>query len=152
MKKFITISIFIFSTIVYSQINTSYEVIQKRFGGKNIKQLQDEENHFELKQLSTTETIKFTYNENKIVTIIEIESNQTFSNDKYHELAKKLIPKFKLTSSGSNDKLDFYYDSKNEILNIKLYKTPKKLKLNKVIFMSDTKIISEIIPEINKWK
>lgn len=82
--------------------------------------------------------------------MIEVENKQSIDNSRFHILAKEFNPKFKLTSSGNTETINFYYDSKNELLNIKVYKTNKKSELNKVIFISDTNIISEIIPEIKK--
>ncbi|WAC03018.1 hypothetical protein N7U66_05150 [Lacinutrix neustonica] len=37
-------------------------------------------------------------------------------------------------------------------MNIKVYKTSKKSELNKVIFISDTEIISELIPRYKKME
>lgn len=130
----------------------TFEEVQIKFGNKNITESKTDENHFEVKKLNETETIKFTYNFENIATMIEVENKQSINNDRFHKLAKELNPKFKLTSSGNTETLNFYYDSKNEFLNIKVYKTNKKSELNKVIFISDTKIISELIPDIKKWK
>jgi len=152
MKQIITIIFFLTSIISYCQINLTFEEVQIKFGNKNITESKTDENHFEVKKLNETETIKFTYNFENIATMIEVENKQSINNDRFHKLAKELNPKFKLTSSGNTETLNFYYDSKNEFLNIKVYKTNKKSELNKVIFISDTKIISELIPDIKKWK
>ncbi|MGB6268147.1 MAG: hypothetical protein WBF67_03975 [Olleya sp.] len=151
MKQIITVIIFFISIISYSQINLTLEKVQKKFGNKNITESKTDENHFEIKKLSETETIKFTYNTENIVTIIEVEDKESINNDRFHKLTKRLNPKFKLTSKGETKLSDLYYDSKNELLTIKAYKTDKKVDLNKIIFISDTKIILEIIPDVKNW-
>ncbi len=152
MKKIITIIFFLTSVISYSQINFTFEKVQKKFGNKNISESQTDEDHFEVKKLNETETIKFTYNGENIVKMIEIEKKQSIDNDRFHMLTKEFNPKFRLTSSGSTVLSDLYYDSKNELLTIKVYKTDKKAELNKIIFISDTENIIKIIPDIRKWK
>ena len=151
--KLLFTKIFLFISILgYSQINSTFEKVQKKYGNENIKESQLAENHFEIKKLTETETIKFSYNRENIVNIIEIENTQPINNDRFHKLAKELNPNFKLTSSGNSENLIFYYDSKNEFLNIKVYKTKNKAELNKIIFISDQKVIAELIPEIKNWK
>ncbi|WP_299386106.1 hypothetical protein [uncultured Lacinutrix sp.] len=152
MKQIITIIFFLTSIISYSQINLNFEEVQTKFGKKNITESKTDGNHFEVKKLNETETIKFTYNLENIATMIEVENNQSINNDRFHKLAKKFNPKFKLTSSRNTELLNLYYDSKNQLLTIKVYKTNKKTELNKIIFISDTKIILEIIPNIYRWK
>lgn len=152
MKQIITIISLFISLISFSQINLTYEEVQQKFGIENISESQTAENHFEVKKQNESETIKFNYNTENIVIIIEIESKQSIDNHRFHKLVKELNPKFKLTSSGETETINFYYDSKNKLLNIKVYKTSKKSELNKVIFISDTEIISKLIPDIKKWK
>ena len=151
--KLLFTKIFLFISILgYSQINSTFEKVQKKYGNENIKESQLAENHFEIKKLTETETIKFSYNRENIVNIIEVENTQSINNDRFHKLAKELNPNFKLTSSGNSENLIFYYDSKNEFLNIKVYKTKNKAELNKIIFISDQKVMAELIPEIKNWK
>ena len=151
--KLLFTKIFLFISILgYSQINSTFEKVQKKYGNENIEESQLAENHFEIKKLTETETIKFSYNRENIVNIIEVENTQSINNDRFHKLAKELNPNFKLTSSGNSENLIFYYDSKNEFLNIKVYKTKNKAELNKIIFISDQKVIAELIPEIKNWK
>ncbi|MCL7764372.1 hypothetical protein MPF19_13175 [Polaribacter sp. Z014] len=151
--KLLFTKIFLFISILgYSQINSTFEKVQKKYGNENIEESQLTENHFEIKKLTETETIKFSYNRENIVNIIDVENTQPINNDRFHKLAKELNSNFKLTSSGNSENLIFYYDSKNEFLNIKVYKTKNKAKLNKIIFISDQKVIAELIPEIKNWK
>ncbi|MCL8008960.1 hypothetical protein M8845_16130 [Gelidibacter japonicus] len=152
MKQIFTIIFFLLTIINYSQINWTYEKVQKKYGNENITELKIDENHFQVKKLNETETIKFTYNLENIVTMIEVENTQSIDNDRFHKLAKELNPKFNLTSSGKTENSNFYYDSKNGFLNIKVYKTNKKSEMNKIIFISDPKVITELIPDIKNWK
>lgn len=57
-----------------------------------------------------------------------------------------------LTSSETADKMNVYYDSKNQFLNIKFYRTNDKSELYKIVFIADPKIISDLIPDIKKWR
>ena len=152
MKQFFTIIFFLLSIISYSQINRTYEKVQKKFGNENITEFKTDENHFQIKKLNETETIKFTYNLENIVNMIEVENTQSIDNDRFHKLAKELNSKFKLTSSGNTENSNFYYDSKNGFLNIKVYKSNEKSEINKIIFISDPKVIAELIPDIKNWK
>ena len=152
MKKKITIIFFLITIISYSQINWTYEKVQKKYGNENITELKTDENNFQVKKLNKTETIKFTYNLENIVNMIEVENTQSIYNDRFHKLAKELNSKFKLTSSGNTENSNFYYDSKNGFLNIKVYKTNEKSEMNKIILISDPKIIAELIPDIKNWK
>jgi|26BtaG_2_1085354.scaffolds.fasta_scaffold01267_1 hypothetical protein len=152
MKQIFTIIFFLLTMINYSQINWTYEKVQKKYGNENITELKIDENHFQVKKLNETETIKFTYNLENIVTMIEVENTQSIDNDRFHKLAKELNPKFNLTSSGKTENSNFYYDSKNGFLNIKVYKTNEKSEMNKIIFISDPKVITELIPDIKNWK
>ncbi|WP_146221524.1 hypothetical protein [Winogradskyella epiphytica] len=150
--KLIFIKIFLFFSIIsYSQIDSSFEEIQKRFGKENIEELQTHNMHFEVKRLKGNETIKFTYNREKIVKIIEIQSTQPISHKRLHEIAKELIPNFSLTTTGKNENSNFYYDSNNKFLNIEVFDTNKKVNRNKVIYISDPELINELIPEIEIW-
>ncbi|WP_111709567.1 hypothetical protein [Lutibacter citreus] len=151
MKLNFMLIFLLISILSYSQINSTFEKVQIKFGNENIAESQTNENHFEIKKLNGTETIKFIYNSKKIVNIIEVENTQPINTHRFHELAKELNPNFKVTSSGNTKNLNFYYDSKNKFLNIKVYKTNKKSELNKIIFISDLKVISEIIPNIINW-
>ena len=152
MKLLFTKLFLLISILGYSQINSTSEKVQKKYGNENIEESQHTEIHFEIKKLNDTETIKFTYNRENIVHMIEVENTRPINNDRFHKLAKELNPNFKLTSSGSSENLNFYYDSKNDFLNIKVYKTKKKTELNKIIFISDQKVILELIPDIKNWK
>ena len=152
MKQILTIICFLVSLVSYSQINWTYEKVQKKFGNENITAIETHENHFQVKKLNETGTVKFTYNHERIVNMIEVENTQAIDNDRFHKLVKELNSKFKLTSSGNTEYSNFYYDSKNGLLNIKVYKTNEKSKINKVIFISDPKAILELIPDIKNWK
>jgi hypothetical protein len=152
MKQIFTIIFFLLTIMSYSQINCTYEKVQKKYGSENITELKTDEIHFEVKKMNETETIKFTYNPENIVNMIEVENTQVIDNDRFHKLAKVLNSKFKLTSTGNTENTNYYYDSKNGFLNIKVYKTNEKSKMNKVIFISDPKVIAELIPDIKNWK
>ena len=87
--KLLFTKIFLFISILgYSQINSTFEKVQKKYGNENIKESQLAENHFEIKKLTETETIKFSYNRENIVNIIEVENTQSINNDRFHKLAK----------------------------------------------------------------
>lgn len=129
----------------------TYEEVQQKFGIKNISEFQSDGTHFEIKKLNEQETIKFNYNIENLVVMIEVESKDLINNQRFHKLAKEFNPKFKLTTSGETETLNLYYDSINKLLNIKVYKSNKKAKMNKVIFISGIKIISEIIPDVKEW-
>ncbi|WAC03017.1 hypothetical protein N7U66_05145 [Lacinutrix neustonica] len=102
MKQIITIISLFISLISFSQINLTYEEVQQKFRIENISESQTAENHFEVKKQNESETIKFNYNTENIVTMIEIESKQAIDNHRFHKLVKELNPKFKLTSSRRN--------------------------------------------------
>ncbi|MGB1307913.1 MAG: hypothetical protein ACPG6B_03315 [Oceanihabitans sp.] len=151
MKHLLATILLITSLVSYSQINESYNTIQKVFGDENIAATKTNETHYEIKKLKDSETIKFSYN-NQIVNYIELESKKPISNNRFHKLAKKLTPNFKLTSSGNAQNFNFYFDSKNKLLNIKVYNSTKKEVLNKIIFIADWNLILKLVPEINSWK
>ncbi|WP_228853503.1 hypothetical protein [Aegicerativicinus sediminis] len=152
MNNLLAIVLLFFSSLGYSQINSSYKTIQKNFGDNNLIANKTSDNHYQFKTLGASETIKFKFDKESLVRMIEVESEGSIDNARFHELAKELNPKFKLTSTGSTDYLNLFYDSKNELLNIKIFETAKKVKLKKIIFISDTNLISEMIPDIKNWK
>ncbi|MBA6151212.1 hypothetical protein [Gelidibacter maritimus] len=152
MKYLFTIILLGISTISFSQLNWTYEKVQKKYGIENITQNKAEEKLFQVKALNETESIKFTYNLENIVDIIEIESSKPISNDRFHKLARELNPKFKLTSTAEAKTSNFYYDSKNQLLNVKVYKTIKKSELHKIFFIADPGVIAALIPDIANWK
>ena len=152
MKQIFTIIFVLITLFNYSQINWTYDKVQKKYGNENITESKTNNNHFEVKKLTENETIKFTYNVENIVKIIEVENRQSIDNDRFHKLAKELNSKFKVTSFGNTENSNLYYDSKNGLLTIKIYKTNAKKEMNKIVFISDPNEIAELIPDIKNWK
>lgn len=151
MKYLFTISCFLFTMIGYSQINSSFEKISKKYGSVNILESKTSTSRFEVKKLNETDTIKFIYNKDNIAVIIEVSSTNPIDVNKFHKLAKKLIPNFKLTSSAEAETKSYYYDSKRKMLAVKYYKTNKKINIEKVMFISDFAYINELIPNLKDW-
>ena len=151
MKQIITTVLLLTAIIGHSQLNSTYTEIQNKFGNENLSASQTDEHRLELKKLNESETIIFTYDSNNTVIKIEVEAQRSIDKRRFHELAKELNPKFKLTSSGNTETNELYYDSNHTLLNIKVYKTNKKLHLTKVIFIADPQMIQELIPEIDTW-
>lgn len=76
MKHILAIICLLSSTLSYSQLNVTLDEVQTTFGSHNIVESATDENHFEVKKLSETESIKFTYNTQAIVVMIEVKSKQ----------------------------------------------------------------------------
>lgn len=152
MNSIICLIVFLLSVSSYSQIDATYEDVQQSFGNEIISTLETNENSSEVKRLNSTETIKFMYNSKRIVENIEVESSETIDTDRFHKLAKRLVPNFKLTSSASNNREQFFYDSNNKLLIVKSYATLKKSQLTKICFISQPSLILTLIPDIENWK
>lgn len=152
MRLFFVNLFFCISCISYSQIGLNFEETQLKFGTENIAKSTVNAVHYEVKRLSETETIKFNYNGEDIVHVIEVEDTETIDEARFHQLTEELNPNFMLTSSETADKMNVYYDSKNQFLNIKFYRTNDKSELYKIVFIADPKIISDLIPDIKKWR
>lgn len=152
MKLFFANLLFCVSFLSYSQIGLNFEETQQKFGADNISKSLVNAVHSEVKKLSETETIKFNYNGEDIVHVIEVEDIESIDNQRFRKLSEELNPNFMLTSSENADKMDVYYDSKNQFLNIKFYRTNEKVELYKIVFIADPKIISDLIPDIKKWR
>ncbi|WP_452225166.1 hypothetical protein [Lacinutrix chionoecetis] len=148
MKIIVGFIFLMLSIVGNSQIGSPYKDVQKLFGADNVNATTINTSFTEIKQLSKTEIIKFKYNAENVVDLIEVESKQPISSERFHELSTLLNPRFKITSAGNHDNLKLYFDSKHQLLNIKSY---KGVILNKVIFISDTEMISELIPDIENW-
>ncbi|MFD2551647.1 hypothetical protein ACFSQP_07455 [Bizionia sediminis] len=151
IKHFLTV-LFIMATFAgFSQLHVSYSSIQQTYGQANLTQFNTKNSTVELKKLTSTETIQFTYNQAHLVTGIEITNQQGISNKRFHTLAKQLVPNFKLTASGTTPTNTFLYDSKNNILTVKYYSSNQKTALYKIAFISDMPAILALVPNISSW-
>ena len=152
MKLFFSNLLFCMSMVGYSQIGLNFEETQLKFGSDNISKSLVNTVHSEVKKLSETETIKFNYNGEDIVHVIEVEDIESINEQRFQKLSEELNPNFMLTSSENAENMNVYYDSKNQFLNIKFYRTNEKVELYKIVFIADPKIISDLIPDIKKWR
>ena len=150
--KIIFMLLLLVSINAFSQINLTYDECIKNYGSEYIKKDKVGEYYSESKKLSENETITFSFNSDNVAVFISVSGNNDISNYRFHELAKKIIPKFKLTSTGRTALFDYFFDSKKQYLIVKMFKSEEKINLSKLLFISDTRMISELIPDIEKWE
>lgn len=86
MKLLLFNLFFCVSFISHSQIGLNFEETQLKFGTENISKSMVNAVHYEVKRLSETETIKFNYNGEDIVHVIEVEDIETIDEERFHQL------------------------------------------------------------------
>jgi hypothetical protein len=152
MKIIITFILF-FSNFVFCQLNENKKFIDTILLDINIANKLEGNFREEIKLIpETNDTIKIWYNHNNIAKQIIISNHEKGINKKYfHDLSERFNTGFYLTNSLKNNNQEYFYDSNNKRLIIKIYSTKKRKKLNEVQFISDYEIIKNKLPEVKNW-
>ncbi|MBG6110195.1 hypothetical protein H4V97_000126 [Flavobacterium sp. CG_23.5] len=138
---------FSFSTL-YSQINFSREVIDKKYKGRILSSQKQGEFLEESKILNKkTDTITFVFDDKNIAKLITIK-NQTarITDDKFHKYASEINPKFRFHSKLENTNTTIYFNEEKDLVNIKIFADSAKNILIEVVFISGQKMIQKLVP------
>ena len=145
--------IILFSNYTFSQLNETKSVIDSRLISTNEIPVKVGDFIQEVKLTNIKlDTVKIWYNTENLAKLIAVSNyKKGINSDIFPNLSSHFNIGFKPTNSLTMSNKDFFYDSKLKRLIVKIYSLVIKNKLVEVQFISDFKIIKNILPQVSNW-